>query len=71
MYVLVDGLELDEDDLVASVDVIGVQDDSVHLPEKPSVPLIQLWATLAQPNTAIEVRPTAEFIDHYRYLNFF
>ncbi|XP_077300113.1 SHC binding and spindle associated nessun dorma isoform X2 [Arctopsyche grandis] len=67
VYVLIEGLDLNEDDLLAQVEVVGVQDESVHLPERSVVPLQDLWATRAQPNTALEMRPTAEFIDMYRY----
>lgn len=66
VYVMVEGLELNEETLSAQIEIIGVQDDSVHLPERAVVPLLELWATRAQPNTALEIRPTAEFIDMYR-----
>lgn len=74
VYVTVDGLDLEGSGetetgggLCASLEVLGVQDDGVHLPARHQrVPLEQLWPLRAQPNSAMHVRPTAQFIDLYR-----
>lgn len=54
-------------DLSCTFTIEAVQDESVELPEKYEVPLIELWLTKAQENEALNVEMTAEAIDTLRY----
>lgn len=43
-----------------------VQDDDVHLPQIHEVPLDDLWPTLDQENTELNIERTADCIDELR-----
>lgn len=53
-------------DLTADFSVIAVQDDDIHLPEIHYVPLDDLYPTIEQENTEINVERTADCIDELR-----
>lgn len=55
------------DELKAVFVVTAVQDQDVHLPESNEVSLIELWPTLQQENSALNVDTTAECIDRLRF----
>ncbi|KAH8418823.1 hypothetical protein KR222_008746 [Zaprionus bogoriensis] len=55
------------DELKAVFVVTAVQDQDVHLPERNEVSLIELWPTLQQENSALNVDTTAECIDRLRF----
>ncbi|KAH8377499.1 hypothetical protein KR093_005754 [Drosophila rubida] len=55
------------DELKAVFVVTAVQDQDVHLPESNEVSLIELWPTIQQENTALNVDTTAECIDRLRF----
>ncbi|XP_023172221.2 protein nessun dorma [Drosophila hydei] len=55
------------DELKAVFTVTAVQDQDVHLPERNEVSLIELWPTLQQENSALNVDTTAECIDRLRF----
>ncbi|XP_030377091.1 protein nessun dorma [Scaptodrosophila lebanonensis] len=55
------------DELKAVFCVTAVQDNDVHLPERNEVSLIELWPTLQQENSALNVDTTAECIDRLRF----
>ncbi|XP_030240747.1 protein nessun dorma [Drosophila navojoa] len=55
------------DELKAVFTVTAVQDQDVHLPESNEVSLIELWPTLQQENSALNVDTTAECIDRLRF----
>lgn len=59
-------------DLIADFSISMVQDDNVHLPEIHEVPLEDLWPTIDQENTELNIERTADCIDELRlYLNKF
>lgn len=47
--------------------VIAVQDENVHLPERCSVPLIELYVTEEQENMALNFTETANCVDQLRF----
>lgn len=53
-------------DLMADFSISMVQDDDVHLPEIHEVPLEDLWPTLDQENTELNIERTADCIDELR-----
>lgn len=53
-------------DLMADFSISMVQDDDVHLPEFHEVPLEDLWPTLDQENTELNIERTADCIDELR-----
>lgn len=54
-------------DLKADFSVIAVQDDDVHLPERYEVPLEDLFPTIEQENTELNIDRTADCVDELRY----
>lgn len=61
---------VDCSELAALVKIVAVQDE-IHLPEKCDVPLIELYPTRDQENSALDCLGTANCIDQLRYiLNF-
>lgn len=54
-------------ELTALAKIIGVQDDSIHLPEKYDVPLVEMYPTTQQPDNAINIFTTANCIDRLRF----
>ncbi|XP_008215276.1 protein nessun dorma isoform X1 [Nasonia vitripennis] len=57
---------VDFSELSALVKIVAVQDD-IHLPDKYDVPLLELYPTKEQENTALDVVSTAECIDQLRF----
>lgn len=58
---------VDFENLMANVDVLGVQHEAVRLPESvEDVPLVDLWPTEKQRESCINAATTAEFIDLMR-----
>jgi len=55
------------DELKAVFVVTAVQDNDVHLPESNEVSLVELWPTVQQENSALNVDTTAECIDRLRF----
>ncbi|EDW75462.1 uncharacterized protein Dwil_GK23804 [Drosophila willistoni] len=55
------------EELKAVFVVTAVQDNDVHLPERNEVHLIELWPTLKQENSALNVDTTAECVDRLRF----
>ncbi|KAH8289992.1 hypothetical protein KR018_005074 [Drosophila ironensis] len=55
------------DELKAVFVVTAVQDNDVHLPETNEVALVELWPTVEQENSALNVDTTAECIDRLRF----
>ncbi|XP_016962239.1 protein nessun dorma [Drosophila biarmipes] len=55
------------DELKAVFVVTAVQDNDVHLPESNEVALVELWPTVQQENSALNVDTTAECIDRLRF----
>ncbi|XP_017081528.2 protein nessun dorma [Drosophila eugracilis] len=55
------------DELKAVFIVTAVQDNDVHLPESNEVSLVELWPTVKQENSALNVDTTAECIDRLRF----
>ncbi|XP_017019313.1 protein nessun dorma [Drosophila kikkawai] len=55
------------DELKAVFVVTAVQDNDVHLPENNEVSLVELWPTVQQENSALNVDTTAECIDRLRF----
>ncbi|EDV99074.1 protein nessun dorma [Drosophila grimshawi] len=55
------------DELKAVFTVTAVQDQDMHLPESNEVALIELWPTIQQENSALNVDTTAECIDRLRF----
>ncbi|XP_017095684.2 protein nessun dorma [Drosophila bipectinata] len=55
------------DELKAVFVVTAVQDNDVHLPETNEVSLVELWPTVEQENSALNVDTTAECIDCLRF----
>uniref|UniRef100_A0A0C9QWR0 Shcbp1-b_0 protein n=1 Tax=Fopius arisanus TaxID=64838 RepID=A0A0C9QWR0_9HYME len=53
-------------DLSALVKIVAVQDE-IHLPDKCDVPLMELYPTKDQENSAIDAEGTANCIDQLRY----
>lgn len=64
--VVVEVESIDFAELSALVKIVAVQDD-IHLPERYDVPLIELYATKEQENSALDVAATAECIDKLRF----
>lgn len=64
--VLVEVIGIDIPALNAMVKIIAVQDD-IHLPEKHDVPLIELYPTVSQKNTKLDIVGTAHCIDRLRF----
>ena len=64
--VVVEVEHVDFEELTAVSKIVMVQDE-IHLPEKYDVPLIELYPTVAQENSAIDVLTTAECIDQLRF----
>ncbi|XP_014215719.1 protein nessun dorma [Copidosoma floridanum] len=54
-------------ELMATVKIVAVQDDDIHLPEHYDVPLIELYATREQENSVLDILATAECIDKLRF----
>lgn len=54
-------------ELKADFKVLAVQDDDVQLPEIQYVSLEELWPTIQQENTELNVEQTADCIDQLRY----
>jgi len=54
-------------ELKAVFEVIAVQDDDIHLPERHEVALEDLWPTLNQENSELYVERTADCIDRLRF----
>ncbi|XP_026827770.1 protein nessun dorma-like [Ooceraea biroi] len=63
--VLVEVLGTDYPTLCASVKITAVQDD-IQLPEKHEVPLIELYPTIKQKNTSLDILGTAHCVDRLR-----
>jgi Right handed beta helix region len=59
--------ETDFSELTATVEIISVQDENVHLPENCEVPLEDLYPTVEQENNALNVDLTADCLDRYRF----
>lgn len=57
---------VDFEDLQANFSVIAVQDDEVHLAEVHDVPLEDLWPTIDQENSELNVEATADCLDELR-----
>lgn len=57
---------VDFSELSALVKIVAVQDD-IHLPDKYDVPLLEIYPTKEQENTALDVVSTAECIDQLRF----
>lgn len=57
-------------DLMADFSISAVQDDDVHLPEIHEVPLDDLWPTIDQENTELNVERTADCIDELRLVSY-
>lgn len=57
---------VDSNEHSALVKIVAVQDD-IHLPEKYDVPLVELYPTRTQQNSALDVASTAECIDMLRF----
>ncbi|XP_017056692.2 protein nessun dorma [Drosophila ficusphila] len=55
------------EELKAVFVVTAVQDNDVHLPESNEVSLVELWPTVQQENSALNVDTTAECIDRLRF----
>lgn len=53
-------------DLMADFSISMVQDDDVHLPEIHEAPLEDLWPTIDQENTELNIERTADCIDELR-----
>ncbi|XP_012270158.1 protein nessun dorma [Orussus abietinus] len=53
-------------ELTALVKITAVQDE-IHLPEKYDVPLIELYPTLRQENSALDMEGTSNCIDQLRF----
>lgn len=53
-------------DLMADFAISAVQDDDVHLPEIHEVPLEDLWPTIDQENSELNIERTADCIDELR-----
>lgn len=53
-------------DLKADFAVIAVQDDDIHLPERYEVPLEDLFPTIEQENTELNIDRTADCLDELR-----
>lgn len=64
--VLVEVIGMDISALSATVKIIAVQDD-ICLPEKHEVPLIELYPTISQKNTKLDIVGTAHCIDRLRF----
>ncbi|KAK2576716.1 hypothetical protein KPH14_005372 [Odynerus spinipes] len=64
--VVVEVEQVDVNDLCALVKITAVQDE-IHLPEKYDVPLIELYPTQKQENTALDMVGTASCIDQLRF----
>lgn len=54
-------------DLQATFSVESVQDENVHLPEVCQVPLEDLYPTVEQENSALNVDLTADCLDRFRF----
>lgn len=59
--------ETDFDGFAVCFEVESVQDDNVHLPETCRVPLEDLYPTVEQENSALNVDLTADCLDRYRF----
>lgn len=59
--------ETDFDGLSADFSVRSVQDDSIRLPSVCQVPLEDLYPTIEQENSALNVDLTADCLDRYRF----
>ncbi|KAI8041934.1 protein nessun dorma [Drosophila gunungcola] len=55
------------EELKAVFVVTAVQDNDVHLPESNEVSLVELWPTVEQENSALNVDTTADCIDRLRF----
>lgn len=55
------------DELQAEFSIEGVQDESVHLPKEIHVPLEDLYPTIEQENSALNVDLTADCLDRFRF----
>lgn len=55
------------DDLFAVFSVVSVHNESIHLPEVCQVPLEDLYPTIEQENSALNVDLTADCLDRYRF----
>ena len=66
LIVAVEVEHLDFMELSASIKILSVEDD-VHLPEKYKVPLIELYPTKEQENSALDIVATAECVDTLRF----
>ncbi|XP_020286510.1 protein nessun dorma [Pseudomyrmex gracilis] len=64
--VLVEAIGMDIPALTATVKILAVQDD-IHLPEAHEVPLIELYPTISQTNTKLDIVGTAHCIDRLRF----
>lgn len=56
-------------DLIAEFSINAVQDDDVHLPTNHEVPLEDLWPTINQENTELDIERTANVIDELRFIS--
>lgn len=56
-------------DLMADFSISMVQDDDVHLPEIHEVPLEDLWPTIDQENSELNIERTADCIDELRLVS--
>lgn len=57
-------------DLIADFSISAVQDDDVHLPEIHEVPLEDLWPTIDQENSELNIERTADCIDELRLVSY-
>lgn len=64
--VVVEVEQVDFNELSALVRITAVQDE-IHLPEKYDVPLIELYPTQKQENTALDMVGTASCVDQLRF----
>lgn len=55
------------DELLVVFNVESVQDDNIHLPETCQVPLEDLYPTIEQENSALNVDLTADCLDRFRF----
>lgn len=53
-------------ELKAEFMVTRVQDDDVHIPENHEVPLEDLWPTIEQENSELNIERTADCVDQLR-----
>lgn len=59
--------QVDFQELSCSFTIEAVQDDTVELPAKYDVPLIELWPLKEQENVALNIEMTADAIDQLRF----